>query len=364
MSSTPYQGGGNAPRQRWTFASALALAVTIALVGCNVTQGPNAGGTLSPQMSDDSLADLSASARVESALVLLEQGHAGEARAQLVRAIEQSPDTSEFASRLMRQLDEDPETLLGEDSFEYRVKPGESLSLLANRYLGDEFLFYALARYNGIDVPGRVPVGQALKIPIRPSAASAEITPEPVPDNAPATIQPTGIPSNDQIPTRDSVAGRIHVLRAEKLAQQGDVPAARERLELARQFVASDPELNRRIDSMEADLDRQEADFLVHQAKAALATGDTERAHQHLTRSVKLDPGRQDARDLQASTRRQLVDEYHRVALGHLNAGQECSAMDLWNRILDVEPGNQDAAAQHQQIRQLLEGRQQECVNV
>lgn len=45
------------------------------------------------------------------------------------------------------------------------VLPGERLDSLASRYYGDPSLWRALARYNGIDDPARVPPGTTLRIP-------------------------------------------------------------------------------------------------------------------------------------------------------------------------------------------------------
>jgi len=346
-------------------ALALAGLLVLAVSACNITQGPNGGRGPATREVVDPNAGLNSRERVELAIALLEQGHAGEARAQLTQAMEQNPKGAFTARHLIAQLDEDPETLLGTEYFNYEVRPGESLSLLAGRYLGDETLFYSLARYNDIAVPNRVPAGRTLKIPGRARSGDDQPPLAGTPRNRPdGNEQLQGASRPEEHPARDTMTGRIHLIKAEKFAQQGDIPAARERLGLARMFVATDKGLAERIDSMESDLDRQEADFLVHQANAALATGDPERAHQLLSRSVKLDPARQDASAQLAATTTQLVDEYHRVALQHLQGGHECSAMDAWSKILSIEPGNPDAEIQYRRVQSLLEGRQQKCVNV
>ena len=58
-----------------------------------------------------------------------------------------------LALSLSRQMTVDPVTTLGRESFAYTVRPGDTLAVLAQRQLGDAYLFYLLARYNDIKVP-------------------------------------------------------------------------------------------------------------------------------------------------------------------------------------------------------------------
>ena len=342
---------------------ALAACILLPLTACNMTQGPVRETDISGRDTDDPYADLSPTDRVELAVLLLEEGKPDEARVQLDRALAQEPARSWTARRLLQQLDEDPEVLLGRDSFRYDLKRGESLSLLADRYLGDGLLFYALARYNGITVPGRVSAGRTLKIPTQRTDE-----PENPPAAEPLSAQSSAEDPSQNAPsitaTAESMTGRIHLTKAEKLAEGGDVGGARKHLGLARGFAESNGRLYADINAMETDLDRREAGFLLHQANAALATGDTARAHRLLSRSVELDPARGDAKARLAATTTRLVAEYHRNALGQLRVGHECSAMDFWRKILLMDPGNAVAESQQQRVQERLDSRRQRCVNI
>jgi len=108
------------------------------------------------------------------AIDLLGAGHLTEARAELARALRLQPDNGP-ARELMDTLSQDPHRLFGERSFAYRVRPGESMAELAERFLGDRLLFYALARYNNLPAPSEVTAGQGLRIPDlgRPNARSS-----------------------------------------------------------------------------------------------------------------------------------------------------------------------------------------------
>ena len=129
-----------------------------------------------------------------TAVELLEQGQEEQAAAELQRVLRQEP-THPRANSLMRQIREDPQALFGRESFSYRVQPGETLSRIAGRYLGDIYLFYGLARYNGIKVPRQLQGGQQIKIPGKaPPPGSPPPAPPPPAPPPPAPPPPAPTP--------------------------------------------------------------------------------------------------------------------------------------------------------------------------
>jgi LysM repeat protein len=99
-----------------------------------------------------------------SAIELLESGNEDQASAELQRALQNDPN-NKLAQSLLKQIQNDPVATLGRESFPYRVQPGESLSKIAQRFLGDVHLFYVLARYNDLRVPKQLQSGQMIKVP-------------------------------------------------------------------------------------------------------------------------------------------------------------------------------------------------------
>ena len=110
--------------------------------------------------------------RIRRAVDLLDRGEAVAARAELALLLTQQPGNG-VARRLLDQIDKDPKVLLGARNYPYKVRAGETLSVLAERFLGDPLLFYALARYNGIERPDSNEVGRTLLIPGTPKKAAA-----------------------------------------------------------------------------------------------------------------------------------------------------------------------------------------------
>jgi tetratricopeptide (TPR) repeat protein len=140
-----------------------AAAIALILAGCAGTRAPRSSG---PSVAVTApTPPPSASRRIALAVSLLGQGLAQEARAQLEAALQAHPGDAD-AMLLLAEIDQNPKVMLGEHGHPYRVRPGESLEWLAQRFLGDGRLFYALARYNDIPVPDQSVVGQVLIIPV------------------------------------------------------------------------------------------------------------------------------------------------------------------------------------------------------
>jgi len=105
------------------------------------------------------------------------------ARVTLEQAQRLDPN-NELAKNLMNQINADAQRELGSTFFRYTVQPGESLSRLAQQYMGDRFRFWILAKYNDISNPSRLAAGQVIRIPGRqpatPPPVVAPVEPPPV----------------------------------------------------------------------------------------------------------------------------------------------------------------------------------------
>ena len=123
-----------------------------------------------------------------AAVELLENGNEEQARTEIAAALATDAN-NRLALNLLKQLDSDPVALFGRESFAYTVRPADTLSRIAGRFLGDIFSFYGLARYNDIKVPKQVAAGQVLRIPGRAQAEREAPPPPPVRNPPPAPAQ-------------------------------------------------------------------------------------------------------------------------------------------------------------------------------
>ena len=112
------------------------------------------------------------------AVDLLQNGDEPAAHAVLDRALA-ADATNDLAKKLLDQIRADPQKELGGVYFRYTVQRDDSLSKLAQQYLGDRFRFYILARYNEMPNPSWLAAGQVIKIPGKgPLPAAAPKPPE------------------------------------------------------------------------------------------------------------------------------------------------------------------------------------------
>lgn len=149
-----------------------AVALALGLCGCAYFRGPDDGlkATSSVRPKPAVAAPgLTTPERLATAVDFLRQGQHEHARVELEATLAEEPGNG-LARTLLVQIDQDPRALLGEKHYDYKVKPGDTLSELAFRFLGDPGMFYALARYNNIYAPDQTEAGQVIMIPGTPKS--------------------------------------------------------------------------------------------------------------------------------------------------------------------------------------------------
>jgi LysM repeat protein len=108
-----------------------------------------------------------AASEVEAIVQLLNSGQKDEAKKRVRAALKRDSNNASFRV-LSDSIDKDPKELLGPDSFSYTVRSGDTMIGLAQRFLGNRLKAYQLARYNGVEVPQSLAIGQVLRIPGEP----------------------------------------------------------------------------------------------------------------------------------------------------------------------------------------------------
>lgn len=195
--------------------------------GCALFETPEPDEAPQPAPVPAARETQSQPADLPTAMEYLESGRGDEARQVLAELAEEAPGSTIVAG-LLRQIDVPPEKLLPGPYRQVEVGPGESLSLIAARELGDPMMFYALARLNGIDVPARIPVGTLLRVP-----AHAEPDAEPAPAEiaeAPAEISAREIESVAEYLARSGQEQQARDMLADKLAEGDGADSTRELL--------------------------------------------------------------------------------------------------------------------------------------
>lgn len=332
-------------------ASAMALAWLLAACASHPPAGDQAVPVPSPPMVGPPVppapsapptqaAMQQAQKEAQSAVDELEDGHEDDARAVLRRALALDPN-NKLALSLMRQLTTDPVMLLGKESFSYTVKPGESLSRIAGHFMGDIYLFYGLARYNDIKVPKQVAGGQVIRVPGKapveerepPKAAKSagkagggkggskgDLKAEP--RNEPSSPAPGAVSSPPPTPVPAPAA----VPSAEPApAQVAPAPAA---------------ELSPGAKAMQS-------------AQAAERSGNLDKALADYRLAASL--GQAGSANKAEVVRKQLIDRHTQKARASMARQDLDGAIANWNRVLELDPGNDTARLEKQKALTLKE---------
>lgn len=152
--------------------------------GADQTSGTGGGET-------GRLTEASMARSWERGLQLLAEGDEEMAEAEFVLARE-SPEYRERARTMLRQIRTAPTRYFPSEYFHVALSRGQSLSSLAERYLGNALEFYALARYNAIRTPADVAVGQQIRIPLTEQAARVRRAETGSPDTDDPITEPEG----------------------------------------------------------------------------------------------------------------------------------------------------------------------------
>lgn len=155
---------------------------------------------------------LTSRARLRKAISLLEVGQAGQAKAELEAYLLDQPNSG-LARDLITQIDADPQELFGPKFYTYKMKSGESLSIVAKDRLGNAMKFYGLARYNDIENPSEIKAGQIVKVPgSRPPEPAISQLPDPEPavesDDEPEQVAISDPSSDDEVPATSGEDGQ------------------------------------------------------------------------------------------------------------------------------------------------------------
>lgn len=184
--------------------------------------------------------------RVHVAMQLLEAGREDRAKSLLETVLRQEPGNA-TATQLLNEINADPHVLLGQRSRAYVVREDDTMSSLAEHYLGDPLMFYALARYNSL-TPNALTPGSTIQIPDRRRTVTASARPA---APTPSPTQAATVPAPVVVAVNSDVAARANRLRLQGLEHlnAGDADAAVTLLGQARSLDSSNP-------AIQSDLNR------------------------------------------------------------------------------------------------------------
>jgi len=239
------------------------------------------------------------------AITQLQNGEVVAAQKMLEQAQALDP-ASDLTKKLLDQIKADPQKELGAVFFRYTVQRDDSLSKIAQTYMGDRYKFHILAKYNDIANPSKLAAGQVIKVPGKgPAAAAAAAAPA-----IPAT--PAG-----RAPAADA---------ADDAAKAAAIEAA---------------------------TPRNAAMALMQQGRDMQKAGNLEGAYEAFREAALRDPGNRDAALQRDASRQALARRYEREATQAFQRQNLDEAIGKWDRVLALEPSNQKAKLEKERAMDL-----------
>lgn len=313
---------------------------------------------------------------IGEAITHLQEGRIDHAEAALDSLLAQQPEHG-TARLLMRQIRETPEALLGGNYIEIEVASGDSLSVLAGRYIGNPLLFHSLARLNDIERPQLLRPGQRLKVPA-PEAREPEEGPVESVAADPAGTRTSAAPV--ELASRLRSEGRpgraydllLSAARSGGLDRNGQTHLAELAIERSAASREKDePEQSIRfLDQVEPWLDEQarpdafarerarvETRLVVLEAHELVTRNDYDAAFELLDSHGVLGEGATSDSDLELErpdgVMQTLSDHYHAGALTAWRDQQVREAVRLWQRVLEIDPDFEPAAVYLERARRV-----------
>ncbi len=352
------------------------LAILTLISGC-ATTGENGSATLPgpgdtqaqsqqpPEAIYQATPDLTVQQRFRQALALLEAGNPGQAKAELQAYVDERPN-SKIARDLLNQI-ELAADYFPTESFPVELESGESLSTLSKKYLGGVYKFYALARYNNIDVPKNIRIGQTIRIPMTEAAIAAREalandaenpntlppvaeSPPPLPEPEPQAPEPSpdSSPGPSQVLAQHVDAGNYEQAITAVENFPGELSKEDQQLAILAYLSGAD-ELEAAGQNITA------AKRFVSAATLLQATGEADRALSAYRSAVNLNPADVKTADAYATLRKDLANKYHREASKAFRAQELDTAISIWDRVLEIDENHANAQVYRAQALELKE---------
>ncbi len=348
------------------------------LLGCKMTPKPSTTVDKSNAAASQYQVQpgLTPRQRFAKALQFLATGKASEARAELHAYLKAIPQSSS-AEDLLRQINTPGNLYFPEQSFDVQLTSGQSLSTLAHQYLGSTLKFYALAKYNGIDDPSRVNIGQTIKIPHTKQASNVRqnlLANKQAADSQPGPSQPAVAIKQTIKPTPQAILQETPNAPADMQAtpdeliasitnhnKKGDYAAAMSDLNALQGFGELTEESRQpAITALLGDANQQHAKLPARAAAdyaqvAALELQNNQdmSAFVHLKKAQQLAPKDEEIGRDYRQLQKQLADKYHREASSAFRRQQLDIAITKWDKVLEIDPDFSSAKLYREQALEL-----------
>ncbi|MFT6898549.1 MAG: tetratricopeptide (TPR) repeat protein [Paraglaciecola sp.] len=365
------------------------ILLSIFLIASCASSGPEAP----PEVTTNAVVytaekGLTSKQRFSKALKHLEYGNEGKALAELNAFLVSVPDSSS-ATNIVEQINTASAQYFPAENFLVVLESGESLSTLAKKYLGSALKFYALAKYNDIDNPSRVNIGQSIKIPLTPQAKKVLYKEEQMANESELDLADEIIPEAEDVANANIVVNELdengdiidmaliesELLAPEivpqtpatltediiRLSAQNEFEQAVEKVVALKDFGSFDKQTSElAITALLGHAEQiAESDPLLASSRFAEAAElqktslNNMSAFANLKRANELAPEDQELQAELTTLQREITDKYHREASSAFRRQELDKAISLWDKVLSVDPNHLNATLYRDQAMEL-----------
>jgi tetratricopeptide (TPR) repeat protein len=308
----------------------------------------------------------------------LQDGDEDTARPLLQQAIVLEPGHKN-AAILLSQLGVDPVAMLGKEKFPYKVQPGDTLSRIARRFLGEPLKFYVLARYNNIPISDRLEAGKVINIPGKKPPPGKPSTPA-VEQYAVPDISQLKLAEARKLYGEERYADALNLLErthsesaanaelndflltaylayAKKLSDAGQSAEAAKILSRASATFPGNERLRKQSEHMNA---AHHADQAYREGNQLLSEGQFLQAYASFTRTLKLAPEHAGAKAAIAKIRPQLVENYYTDYVRARRRQHFSEALQSLDKLLEIDPNHELAKSNRAEIKAIIDREQLE----
>ena len=300
----------------------------------------------------------------------LEHGEEQNARLLLQQVLVLEPN-HKYAAGLLIQINADPVSMLGKDNFTYKVQPGDTLSKIAERFLGDRYKFYILGRYNdmmsanlnagrSIKIPGKKPLPSEQEPLSSPEASSEELAEAAwlYKNNrfAEAINILEEFRSKEGADARlDDLLLTIYENYANKLSHSGQLEEATTLLSRALKTYPTSERLKKQFDQVEMS---HSAEQTYKEGNRLLNDEEPAKAYAKYTLTLKLNPEHRGAKAALQKIKSQVVETYYAQSIRARRRQEFTDALLSLDKLLEIDPNHKLARENRREIKALLEREQ------
>lgn len=295
---------------------------------------------------------------ITKAIKYLQNGNAKRAQQELEGAIRQQPSNM-TAINLLVQINTHPKKFFTvKESFAYKVKPGESLSMIARKFLNEPLQFYILAKYNGMSNPSKLKAGQKIRIPgKRKSTAKRK-------KKTRSTVSTDGgelglkltlarklyrsgkyqeaINLLESMVDKGKYASRrrdllvlTYAQYANVLTEKAELLEAEAILEKAVNMAPRNVKLKKQLASIR---NRRDAGNLYNTGLQALNDGDQDKAYEAFSKVLELNPKHELAKRKITEIKSEVIESLHKSAMNSYQKHELNKAIEMWDKVLEMDP--------------------------